>query len=142
MTTGVLFVAHGSLLSAANQELFDLIEAVKARGTYALVEPAFLEGASPSLPEGLSTCVAKGADKVVVIPYFLLLGKHVTDDLPRAIAAAKERFPPVEFVQGEHLSFSERLGAAVLSRIRETGVLQWEAESAERGERHGSDGDV
>ncbi|ARU63108.1 hypothetical protein CBW65_20585 [Tumebacillus avium] len=124
MTTGVLFVAHGSPVLAANQELFDLVEGVRARGLYEGVEPAFLEGASPSIPEGLAACVRQGADKVVVIPYFLLPGRHVSEDLPRFLAEARERYPQVKFVLGDYLRFSERTGQAVLRRIREAGMLQ------------------
>ncbi|TCP59476.1 CbiX protein [Tumebacillus sp. BK434] len=123
MTTGVLFVAHGSPVRAANQELLDLVDGVRARGHYGVVEPAFLEGASPDIPEGLARCVAQGADKVVVIPYFLLPGRHVSEDLPRFLAEAKALYPGTQFILGDYLRFSERMGQAVLRRIREAGMI-------------------
>jgi sirohydrochlorin ferrochelatase len=142
MTTGVLIVAHGSPVQAANQELFDLVEQFRKQSCYALVEPAFLEGAPPSIPEAIGACVAKGAGKVVITPYFLLPGKHVQEDLPAFLADAKKRYPKVQFVLGEHLRFSDKLGQAVLGRIREANVLQWQTEPAERGEGHESGGSV
>lgn len=123
MTTGVLFVAHGSPVRAANQELFDLVDSVRSRGLYGVVEPAFLEGASPGIPEGLARCVAQGADTVVVIPYFLLPGRHVSEDLPRFLAEAQALYPKTQFVLGDYLRFSEQIGLAVLRRIREAGMI-------------------
>ncbi|MFD2168796.1 sirohydrochlorin chelatase [Tumebacillus lipolyticus] len=142
MTTGLLLVAHGSPIQVANQDLFLLVEQLRCRCDYEVIEPAFLEGAMPSIPDGIAACVDKGVRRVVIIPYFLLPGKHVAEDLPRFVEHARRQHAEVEFVLAEPLRFSHRLGQAVLRRIEEANVLQWKAETAERGERHGSDGDV
>jgi sirohydrochlorin ferrochelatase len=122
MSTAILLVAHGSPVAAANADLLRLVEIVRERSGYMIVEPAFLEGASPSIPDGIETCVRQGAGKVAVIPYFLLPGRHVAEDLPAFVAEARARHPYVTFVLGKHLGYDERLVQAVADRIREGGM--------------------
>lgn len=119
MKTAILVVAHGSPVAKANEDLFDLVEQVRERSGYEIVEAAFLERARPSIPEGMDACVRQGAGRVVVLPFFLLLGAHVVEDLPRLVEEARERYSGVEFVLGRHLGDDDRVALAALERIRE-----------------------
>ncbi|MGB8957038.1 MAG: CbiX/SirB N-terminal domain-containing protein [Tumebacillaceae bacterium] len=119
MNTAILVVAHGSPVAKANEDLFYLVEQVRERSGCEIVEAAFLERARPSIPEGIDACVRRGAGRVVVLPFFLLLGAHVVEDLPRLVDEARDRHPGVEFVLGRHLGDDERVALAVLQRIRE-----------------------
>ncbi len=121
MSTAVLLIAHGSPVPAANADLHQVVAAVKARGSYEIVEPAFLEGATPSIPEGIDRCVELGADSVLIMPYFLLLGKHVVRDLPAFVEEARERHPDVQFVIGQHLSGHDLVTEIVLERVAASG---------------------
>jgi hypothetical protein len=40
-------------------------------------------------------CIEAGAKRVVVAPYFLSKGRHIQDDIPALVAAAREQFPDV-----------------------------------------------
>lgn len=119
MKTAILVVAHGSPIAKANEDLFHLVEQVRERSGYEIVEAAFLERARPSIREGMDNCVRQGAGRVVVLPFFLLLGAHVVEDLPRLVDEARDRHPGVEFVVGRHLGGDERLALVALERIRE-----------------------
>ncbi|MGZ4032653.1 MAG: sirohydrochlorin chelatase [Tumebacillaceae bacterium] len=123
MTTGILLVAHGSPVPAANRDLLELVPRVRERSGYAIVEPAFLEGAVPSISDGIDSCVSKGATTVVVIPYFLLLGQHVATDIPALIGQAAERHPQVQFRLGRHLADHDGLAEIVLGRMKESGFF-------------------
>lgn len=46
---------------------------------------AFLEFATPTLEESILSCVDKGADEIVISPYFLASGNHVTRDIPQVV---------------------------------------------------------
>jgi sirohydrochlorin ferrochelatase len=50
-----------------------------------MVEAAFLELGHPSLEQAADLLVARGAAKLVIIPYFLTLGIHMERDLPRLV---------------------------------------------------------
>lgn len=90
----VVVAAHGSRAEGANvahREVVDGLAAMVAPP----VTPAFLELAEPSIPEAIDAAVRAGASTVLVVPYFLHPGRHLTDDLPAIAAAARTRHPTV-----------------------------------------------
>jgi sirohydrochlorin ferrochelatase len=93
----LLLIAHGSRRGEANTDLEHLSAALRAGGAYPLVECCYLELAEPDILTGGRRCVEAGARRVLMIPYFLSAGVHVTDDLQAARAALHQQFPEVEF---------------------------------------------
>jgi len=92
----VLLVAHGSRVQTSNQEVVDLAGRLAenlAPGQAAT--HAFLEMAQPSIPEAIDTLVDGGAPRIVLIPYFLSAGRHVIEDIPALVDAARRRHPGV-----------------------------------------------
>jgi sirohydrochlorin ferrochelatase len=85
MTALVVF-AHGSPVESANQAVRQFCEAVAKRSRYSPVLPAFLDGGAPDLPSAVASAVQAGAGRVIIVPYFLTLGLHLTRDLPRIAA--------------------------------------------------------
>ena len=83
--TGLVIFAHGSSVAAANDAVARVTERMAVEGGYSLVETAFLEMAEPDLREAVARLAARGADRIVVIPYFLTLGIHLRRDLPRIV---------------------------------------------------------
>src|SRR5260370_7770044 len=104
MRTALLLIAHGSRQEEANADLHFVVEEMRARGGYTSVEAAFLELAEPDIQEGGHRCVAQGADRVVLLPYFLSAGVHVCRDLTEARQLLAARFPQVEFRLAEPLA--------------------------------------
>lgn len=84
-TTGVIVVDHGSRLPDANEFLVPVIDALRAGG-HAIVEAAHLEIATPGIAAAFESCVTQGAEHIVVCPFFLLPGRHVTEDIPAQVA--------------------------------------------------------
>jgi sirohydrochlorin ferrochelatase len=62
-------------------------------GGFSLVQAAFLGGGTPDLADSVSNLIAAGAERVVVIPYFLTLGLHLQRDLPELVAEVRQKFP-------------------------------------------------
>ncbi|WP_437227189.1 sirohydrochlorin chelatase [Planctomicrobium sp. SH661] len=81
MSAAILLIAHGSRRAEANADLVQLAELLGPRVSDQIVEIAYLELAEPTIPEGLRTCVNRGATSIRMLPYFLSAGAHVTDDL-------------------------------------------------------------
>jgi sirohydrochlorin ferrochelatase len=115
--THLLIIAHGSRREASNDEVRRLAARVRERCTPAIghVEVAFLELAEPSIAEGLARCVAKGAQEIVVLPFFLAAGTHVALDIPEAIANFELDYPDLRIRLTPHLGASEALPDAILS---------------------------
>ena len=83
----LLVVAHGSRRQASNDEVREITKrlADRAGEEFGDIRCAFLELAEPSIPDGIGQCVDAGADEVIVLPYFLSAGRHVTEDIPAEI---------------------------------------------------------
>lgn len=116
--TGVLIIAHGSRKREANQELHDLVDRIRNSTRNPIVEPSFLELAEPGIPEGGAQCVARGATRVLMIPYFLSAGVHIQEDLKTAQQELAEKFPHVEFRLAPALGPHALLDEIVRERIQ------------------------
>ena len=117
MRTALLLIAHGSRQEEANADLLHVAAALRTRG-WAIVEASFLELAEPGIEAGGVRCVEQGAERVVLVPYFLSAGVHVRRDLAEARAKLAERFPAVEFRLAEPLGRHPLLLDVVEERAR------------------------
>jgi sirohydrochlorin ferrochelatase len=95
---GVIVVDHGSRRGQSNELLLEVVQQFAIATGLAIVEPAHMELAEPSIDTAFSRCVARGAQTVVVFPYFLLPGRHWSDDIPRLTAAAARKHPGVSYL--------------------------------------------
>jgi sirohydrochlorin ferrochelatase len=101
-TTALLLIAHGSRRPEANAELVAICDSLRSRG-HELVQHSYLELAEPGIAAGGERCVAAGAKRVVMLPYFLSPGRHVVEDLTAARDELSRRFPDVAFILAEAL---------------------------------------
>ncbi len=90
MKTALIIVDHGSRRAAANAQLEVAAETLRGLRPDLHIEAAHMELAEPNIDEAVRRCVAAGAAKVVVFPWFLSPGRHVTGDIPRLCNAASE----------------------------------------------------
>ena len=116
-TVGLIVVDHGSKKSAANDLLLDVTALFKRVSGSAIVEPAHMELAEPSIQVAFDRCVAQGATLVVVHPYFLAPGRHSTTDIPRMTADAAAKHPGVRFHVTQPLGLDDKIAALMLQRI-------------------------
>jgi sirohydrochlorin ferrochelatase len=99
----VLLIAHGSRHTEANADLEYVAAELRRRGRYGIVVASFLELAEPGIEAGGVHCVEHGAERVILLPYFLSAGVHVRRDLTEACRRLAERFPHVQFRLAEPL---------------------------------------
>jgi len=99
MQNGIIIVDHGSRRDESNQMLEHVagLFAQRFRQRYAIVEPAHMELAEPSIASAYARCVERGATRIVVVPFFLGPGKHWTQDIPRLTAEAAACFPATRY---------------------------------------------
>jgi sirohydrochlorin ferrochelatase len=116
--TALLLIAHGSRRPEANADLEYLAGVMRERGEFSFVQPAYLELCDPGIVPGGELCVAVGANRVVLLPYFLSAGVHVVDDLTAARNELAKRHPDVEFVLAEPLGRHPLLADVVAERAR------------------------
>ncbi len=101
----LIIVAHGSRKNSSNEEIKALGEKVKYLQDkhYTLIMTSFLEFATPSLEESILSCIDKGASEIVILPYFLASGNHVTRDIPEVVQKIQRSYPQVKMTLKEHL---------------------------------------
>lgn len=105
----LLLIAHGSRRQASNDEVRNLTKVLEqnAGDEFSIVECAFLELAEPSIPDGISACVLKGAGSVIILPYFLSAGRHVVTDIPEEIKKAKSQHPQLSIKTAPYLGSAQ-----------------------------------
>lgn len=116
MKTAMLVMVHGSPRPVANEDMFAVVDVVRERGQFAIVEVGFMELNQPSIPQAIARCVEQGAARVVAVPYFLHTGNHVTDDLPTLLEQAQADYPQVEFLMGDYLGHDPILADVIAER--------------------------
>ena len=120
MKTAILLMAHGSRISEANGAVREIAAMVRKMTGFDIVEVSFREQHHPNIQQGIDACVAQGAERIILMPYFLYMGAHVQEDLPEEMAQARQRYPRVEFAMGRHLGVHRKLAEVVVERIAET----------------------
>jgi len=97
--TAIVIVDHGSRRGESNQMLEEIVRLFAKRfaDKYEIVEPAHMELAEPSIATAYGACVKRGAERIVVCPFFLGPGKHWTEDIPRLTAQAAQQFPQTRY---------------------------------------------
>jgi sirohydrochlorin ferrochelatase len=119
MPTAVLLIAHGSRRAEANHDLVVVADQLREQGEYPIVVPSYLELADPSIPDGARQCVEVGADHVLMMPYFLSAGSHVTRDLERFLNEAAAEFKAVKFDLCPPLGLHPLMLEIIRSRLQE-----------------------
>jgi len=113
---GLLLVDHGSRRPQANLQLEEMAAHLRALRPAALVGVAHLEICPPSIPQGITLLVARGATQVQVLEYFLSDGRHSQEDIPAACAAAQAEHPGVRISAGRVLGPHRLLAELLLER--------------------------
>ena len=119
MKRAVLLVGHGSKLTGSSSALDQVIRELQKKEPTTSFQAAFLELQSPSIPEAIELCLNQGSDEVIVIPYFVQLGRHVVQDIPKIITEAQAKHPAQNICLARYLDFDERIVSVVMDRILE-----------------------
>jgi sirohydrochlorin ferrochelatase len=116
--TGLILFAHGSPVHAANEAVRAVVNSIRRLKVYDAVEASFLDSAPPNLPEAVRQMVAGGMARVIVVPYFLVPGLHITQDLPRIIRELRGIYKAVTIEVTESLDGHPAVLEAVLDRAK------------------------
>lgn len=93
--TGLIVFAHGSMVTEANEGVHAVTARVAAATTFDVVETAFLDCAPPDLGVAVGSLVRRGVDRIVIVPFFLMLGAHLQRDLPGIVDRLRNIHPGV-----------------------------------------------
>ncbi|HXW69166.1 MAG TPA: precorrin-8X methylmutase [Dissulfurispiraceae bacterium] len=120
MDESIILIGHGSPQKDANNLEFIaamLHGLIHAGCSDDCVTDSYLQFTKPAIMETIEGRVKSGAKRIILHPFFLNAGLHVTKDIPELIEKARELFPGVEFVYTEPLGLHEKLAQIVMERI-------------------------
>ncbi|KAF1859823.1 hypothetical protein Lal_00028005 [Lupinus albus] len=96
----------------------EFVDMFKHKTGYDIVEPAHMELAEPSIADAFQSCVQQGAHRIIVTPFFLLPGRHWTQDIPSLSAEAAKEHPGVSYIVTAPLGLHELLVDVMDDRIK------------------------
>ena len=125
MKQGIVVLGHGSRASVgeANQVVFQISGIIKEKVGHDLVETAIMNRKSElqTIEEAVRKLVARGADRIVVVPMFFANGMHIQHDIPEEIDSLASEFPGVSIAMAAHIGADPRIADILVERIREVG---------------------
>jgi sirohydrochlorin ferrochelatase len=126
MSTGIIIVDHGSRSADSNRQLIDVAARFERLfgARYPIVEPAHMELSDPTIATAYAKCVWRGADDIVVCPFFLGPGKHWQSDIPQLAAAAAMAFPLTHYTVAAPLGIDDLILKLLDKRIQEAATGQ------------------
>ena len=117
--SALLVMAHGTPLEHANQPVRQMTAWLHAKTHYSLAATAYLDCNTPRIAAAIDDLAAQGARKIVALPYFLHRGRHLRQDLPLLLAAARRRHRLLTLLEAPHLDYDLRLADVITDRISE-----------------------
>jgi sirohydrochlorin ferrochelatase len=93
MKTAVIILGHGSRGNGNDAAIKRVVEAIKMSRSREIVEYAFLQYVQPTPDEALDRCIKQGAKEIVIVPFFMQAGAHVTKDIPDFLYKSRTQHP-------------------------------------------------
>ena len=119
MKKNLLIVAHGSRRSESNEEVRALSKKINALECgFDEVSCAFLELATPLIPAGIEKQIECGANEIVILPYFLSAGRHVTKDIPSDVEQVKAKHPNINIKIAPHFGAATGISRVLIEHAR------------------------
>ncbi|MBI5124200.1 MAG: sirohydrochlorin cobaltochelatase [Candidatus Omnitrophica bacterium] len=118
--TGVIILGHGSKLKNANDVVRKVARHImkSVKGLLA-VEPAYLQLHQPDLRKTIEGIVKAGCKKIIIVPFFLFMGNHVTRDIPRIIREESKAHKDIKFVYAKNIGQDPRIKSMVMDCVKE-----------------------
>ena len=114
---GIIILSHGSRLKKANASLDKIIKTTKKNTGLGIIIPAYLQFCHPNLTESVKSLIGQECRTIIIIPFFLFNGNHVTRDIPDIIKEEKAKYPKVRFIYTKNLGDDSRIADIVADMI-------------------------
>ena len=119
---GILIVSHGSPREDANRRFVAMVERIASRLGRSHVCAAFLTVAEFSIPRRVAELAEQGVRRIVLMPYFLFAGQHVTRGIPELLEHCRQAHPQVTFEVLPTLEDDPALEDLLVHRLQLHGV--------------------
>lgn len=116
----VILIGHGSREAGFEAPMKKIANALSKKNPGKRFFLAYLEITSPSVQERIDECVLRGFSRIKILPYFLLVGRHVKKDLPQMIRLAQKKYGSAARISlAPYLGFHPGIAAAANARLKQ-----------------------
>ncbi|OCA85195.1 sirohydrochlorin chelatase [Pseudobacillus wudalianchiensis] len=116
--TAVILLGRGGSDADANSDLFKITRLLWEKLRVPIIETAFIGVTSPSLEETVEKTIRLGAEKVIILPYFLFTGVLIKR-LENMTEQFRVAYPGISFSLAEYFGFHPKLKIVVKDRVEE-----------------------
>jgi sirohydrochlorin ferrochelatase len=120
MKTAVIILGHGSRGNGSDAALKHIVAAIRESVSNNIVEYAYLQYVQPTPEEALDRCVQQGANKILIVPYFMQAGVHVTKDIPALLEKARQKHPTLDIRVTDYVGAHPLMEQIVADLIRKS----------------------
>ena len=106
---GILVIGHGSRSEEAKELFVKIIDALKGKMSDKNVEGCFMEISQPFIPAKIDEMYKEGVRKFTILPYFLVPGIHMKEDIPGILTEAKEKYGDITVSLANPIGYDDKL---------------------------------
>ena len=123
--TGIIVLAHGSRGERGKGEVETVLKKIANHIKPLLSQEVEIIGAAlqfnkPSLEDAVVLFSERGINRIVIAPYFLFPGRHITEDIPGRINILRTKYVDTKFILTDNLGLDEAFISLLAKRIKKT----------------------
>ncbi len=106
---GILVIGHGSRSEEAKELFVKIIDALNGKMSDKNVEGCFMEISQPFITAKIDEMYKEGVRKFTILPYFLVPGIHMKEDIPGILTEAKEKYGDITVSLANPIGYDDKL---------------------------------
>jgi len=113
-----VIVGHGSKMKGFQRAMEKVARQLRRRSAFDFVSCAYLEITPPSIERAIDSLARRGATTILVLPYFLLMGVHTQEDIPKIIRSIRGKYRgKAKIILCPYLGYHEKIVSVVSERL-------------------------
>ncbi len=114
---GIIVVGHGSRSEDAKEVFLEIVAALKKKLSDKIVDGCFMEISKPYIPAKIDEMYKDGVRDFTILPYFLIPGIHIKEDIPEILKEAKEKYGDITVALAEPIGYDDKLVEILADRV-------------------------
>ncbi|MEG0439762.1 MAG: CbiX/SirB N-terminal domain-containing protein [Solibacillus sp.] len=117
--TAILLIARGSSDLEAKEEFYKISHRLAGQIDVPIFETAFMGVTTPTVEQGIETCMERGAKRIIMLPYFLFTGILMKRMSHMATEFSKQ-YPDIDITIANYFGYHPKLQNVLLERLQQT----------------------
>lgn len=114
---GIIVVGHGSRSEEAKELFLKIVNSLKEKLDNQNVDGCFMEISKPYIPAKIEEMYKSGVREFIILPYFLIPGIHIKEDIPEILAEVKAKYGNITVGMAEPIGYHDKLIEILKERV-------------------------